>query len=130
MAKSISYRINSLVVGTLSLLVIAFLLVLYILVNSLIKFSNETLEKQARKEVSELAKNVYNLVDNSNELSKKMLAVSLNLHKEIVRRVEVFLYKAHNVGLLLTNLQMNQLKLRYQTLLLEEQAYLKLPVSI
>ncbi len=86
MAKSISYRINSLVVGTLSLLVIACLLVLYILVNSLIKFSNETLEKQARKEVSELAKNVYNLVDNSNELSKKMLAVSLNTAKEIVRR--------------------------------------------
>ncbi len=86
MAKSINYRINFLLVAILSSTVLCVLFILYIRTNSIEKFASEELEKSAKKEVHQIAKMVYDLTENSNLLSIKMLFVGLNTAKEVTRR--------------------------------------------
>lgn len=86
MAKSINYRINFLIVGILSATVLCVLFILYIRGNSIVKHVSEDLEKSSKKEVHQIAKMVYDLTENSNQLSQKMLYVALNTAKEVTRQ--------------------------------------------
>lgn len=86
MAKSIGFRINSLMIVSLSVMVIGCIIFLVIRTNSIVNFSNEQLTLQAKKQTSEFAKNAYNLAETANDLSKKMLAISINVAKEVIRR--------------------------------------------
>jgi hypothetical protein len=86
MAKSISYRINSLIIILLSVVVFGCLSILIIRTNSIERFSSEELEKSAKKDVAQIAKMVYDLTDNSNNLAQKMLNVALNTAREVIRQ--------------------------------------------
>jgi len=86
MAKSISYRINSLIIILLSIVILSFLIILIVRTNGIESFSSEELEKSAKREVAQIAKMVYDLAENSNSLAQKMLNVALNTAKEIIRQ--------------------------------------------
>ncbi|MFN3306319.1 MAG: Cache 3/Cache 2 fusion domain-containing protein [Candidatus Kapaibacteriota bacterium] len=86
MGKSISFKINSLVISILSFLVLGNLILLYFRTQSIIHFSNEELQKNAKKQVTEMALSVYNLAETSDDLSKKMLKTGLNVTKTIINR--------------------------------------------
>ncbi len=86
MAKTINYRINFLLIVILSVTIFSVLLILFIRTNSIEKYASEELVKSAKKEVHQIAKMVYDLTENSNQLSKKMLSVALNTAKEVIRR--------------------------------------------
>ncbi|MGC8748447.1 MAG: Cache 3/Cache 2 fusion domain-containing protein [Candidatus Kapaibacteriota bacterium] len=86
MARSIAFRINSLVIVSLSVIVFGCLLFLFLQTNSISKFVDEELTRDAKKQTSEFAKNVYNLAETANDLSKKMLSVSINVAKEVLKR--------------------------------------------
>ena len=86
MAKSISYRINSLIIILLSVVIVSFLIILIIRTNSIERFSSEELEKSAKKDVAQIAKMVYDLTDNSNNLAQKMLNVALNTAKVVIKQ--------------------------------------------
>lgn len=86
MAKSISFRINALVVSVVTTIVVIFLIFLIFQVNKIEKFSNEELEKSARQQISEISRNVVYLAETANDLAKKMLTVSINSAKEMIQR--------------------------------------------
>jgi len=86
MAKSINFRINALVVSILSVVVFGCLIFLIIRTNSIVNFSNDELEKSAKKQITEIAQSVYHLVETTDDLSKKMLMVGINTAREIISR--------------------------------------------
>lgn len=86
MAKSIGYRINAFVISILTVVVLGCLLVLIVRTNNLVKLSNQELEKSAKNQIVEIAQSVYHLAETADDLSRKMLGVSINTFKEIVNR--------------------------------------------
>lgn len=86
MGKSISFKINSLVISILTIIVFGCLLLLFFRTRSIVHSSGEELEKNAKQQVTEIAQSVYNLAETSDDLSKKMLKTGLNITKTIVNR--------------------------------------------
>ncbi|MCX7909362.1 MAG: Cache 3/Cache 2 fusion domain-containing protein, partial [Ignavibacteria bacterium] len=86
MAKSVGFKINALLISTVAVVALVFLVFLLFRTNSIVKFSDRELEKSAKQQISEIAQNVYHLAATANDLSKKMLMVSLNTSREVIAR--------------------------------------------
>ncbi|MGQ9819778.1 MAG: Cache 3/Cache 2 fusion domain-containing protein, partial [Candidatus Kapaibacteriales bacterium] len=86
MGKSITFKINSLIVFLLILTLVSIFLVLLISKNNIKHRANEILTKSEKQKIEDLARLVMNMAQVSNDLAKKILNIDINIAKEVLKK--------------------------------------------
>lgn len=86
MAKSINYKINSLIIFILLIILVSVLVVLEISKNNIEHRVNDLLTESEKQKISDLARLVMNMAEVADDLGKKMLNLCMNEGYEILRK--------------------------------------------